>query len=161
MKTKLCTLIMIAGMTVSLAAQTTTQYNYDVAGNRVKRWLTSSKQLVAPDSSNKSTEFEDIESFILANRNQGHTEELVNNRDSREVKVFPNPFQEKLEIQAGNAFLEGYEIRIYDGSGKLFLSASSNQGNSQIDLSHALAGTYYLALLPKGGKRIYWKLVKG
>lgn len=159
MKTAICTWIMIAVIPAYMTAQSTVNYNYDEAGNRVKRWLTTSKQLIAPDSSNKTTVPEDIQSFILASENQGESA-VVENPGTGEARVFPNPVKEFLEIQPGNSFRKGYEVLLYDGSGKVFYSSKSVMGNTQINMSRAMAGPYYLALIPKDGKRIYWKLIK-
>jgi hypothetical protein len=160
MKKQIYTLIMLAGIAMSVSAQQTVYYKYDDAGNRIKRSLSASKLLTVPDSSNNKTVEEEINTLILAFQ-QPEQMAGIESSSTGEIKVFPNPIEEKLNIQFSNVDYEvGYNIQLFDGSGKLFYIGQSNKEHSEIDMQNAGAGVYYLVVVTKEGKRNFWKMIK-
>ena len=151
---------MIAGLSAPLFAQQTVYYKYDDAGNRTRRSLSSSKLLTVPDTSNKKTVEEEINTFILTSQQPEQTAG-IETTTTGDIKVFPNPVQEKLNIQFSNMASDaGYRILLYDGSGKLFYNGQSNAEHSEIDMQNAGAGAYYLVIVGHDGRRNYWKMIK-
>ena len=145
-------------------------FQYDASGNRVKRWIS---QPIAPPQNNPSANnntaiADDVNSLALSkgegtnspNSIQGG--ELANSKLlTSDIKVFPNPVQDKLNVQfKGSADAEGCSLQIFDGAGKLFSRVAELKNNNEINMQQAKTGTYFLIIINKEGKRMYWKLVK-
>jgi hypothetical protein len=130
-------------------------YSYDAAGNRDHRWLA---QPIAPpqnssNHNNASAIIEDINKMALTKTN-----EIINEGS---IKVFPNPLQHKFNIEFNaNSSPEGKHLEIYDGNAKLFYRLSTLTNLTSIDMKQAKSGTYYLLIIDKDGKSLYWKLIK-
>lgn len=80
---------------------------------------------------------------------------------SDENLIFPNPFNENLNVFLTDEFLENIKVKIYSGLGKLVLSKESqlNNGLLQINTSKLKPGVYYLNL-HFNGKTIKRKVIK-
>lgn len=167
MKTKksITILAMLMLLQVAVSAQNI-HFKYDASGNRVKRWIS---QPIAPPQNNPSANnntaiADDVNSLISSN-----TSTSLNNPASTslskltegDIKVFPNPVQDKLNVQfKGSADAEGCSLQIFDGAGKLFSREAVLKNNNEINMQQAKAGTYFMIIINKEGKRLYWKLVK-
>ena len=165
MKKSITILAMLMLLQVSVSAQNI-HFQYDASGNRVKRWIS---QPIAPPQNNPSANnntviSDDVNSLISSN-----TSTSLNNPASTslskltegDIKVFPNPVQDKLNVQfTGSADAEGCSLQIYDGAGKLFSREAELKNNNEINMQQAKTGTYFLIIINKEGKRLYWKLVK-
>ena len=82
-------------------------------------------------------------------------------RKSGDAKLLITPVQYKLNVQFnGTAKPEGCSLQIYDGAGRLFHSQAALQNHTEVDMQQANTGNYYLVIITKEGKRLYWKLVK-
>jgi hypothetical protein len=69
--------------------------------------------------------------------------------------------QYKLNVQFnGTATAKGCSLQLYDGAGRLFYKDASLKNQTEVDMQQAKAGNYYLLVLTKEGKRLYWKVVK-
>ena len=159
MKTKktITILAMLMLLQVAVSAQNI-HFQYDASGNRVKRWIS---QPIAPPQNNPSANnntviSDDVNSLISSN-----TSTSLSKLTEGDIKVFPNPVQDKLNVQfKGSADAEGCSLQIYDGAGKLFSREAELKNNNEINMQQAKTGTYFLIIINKEGKRMYWKLVK-
>ena len=148
--------------TVAFAQLKTINYSYDASGNRVQRTITI-EQCIAPTPSNNKDSIialqDEIKGIINADTNLSPS-----NGDgiaSGDIKVFPNPVKYKLNVQfKGTASSEGCKLQIYDGLGKLFYSQDAQQTQTEINMEAAKKGAYFMVVVTKEGKRLYWKLVK-
>ena len=170
MKTKksITILSMLMLLQVAVSAQNI-HFQYDASGNRVKRWIS---QPIAPPQNNPSANnntaiADDVNSLALSkgegtNSNSIQGGELASSKLlTSDIKVFPNPVQDKLNVQfTGSADAEGCSLQIYDGAGKLFSREAELKNNNEINMQQAKTGTYFLIIINKEGKRMYWKLVK-
>ena len=108
-------------------------------------------------SINSLIEADSLASASLSN----HTSASLSNLSEGDIKVFPNPVQYKLNVQfKGTADAEGCSMQIYDGAGRLFHKQDAMQNHTEVDMQQANTGNYYLVIITKEGKRLYWKLVK-
>ena len=157
MKKTITILAMLMLLQVSVSAQNI-HFQYDAPGNRVKRWIS---QPIAPPQNNPSANnntviSDDVNSLISSN-----TSTSLSKLTEGDIKVFPNPVQDKLNVQfTGSADAEGCSLQIYDGAGKLFSREAELKNNNEINMQQAKTGTYFLIIINKEGKRLYWKLVK-
>ena len=157
MKKTITILAMLMLLQVSVSAQNI-HFQYDASGNRVKRWIS---QPIAPPQNNPSANnntaiADDVNSLISSN-----TSTSLSSQSEGDIKVFPNPVQDKLNVQfTGSADAEGCSLQIYDGAGKLFSREAELKNNNEINMQQAKTGTYFLIIINKEGKRLYWKLVK-
>ena len=86
---------------------------------------------------------------------------IVTNTETSAIKIFPNPVTEIVNVQfTGMANYEGSSLKIYDGTGKLFLNKEALQQHNEISMQSASKGTYFMVIITKDKKRQYWKLVK-
>ena len=161
MKTNtITTLILLLLLQVAVKAQTTTvNYTYDASGNRVSRTFIV-QPIAPPQNNNNNTVVQSINSLInTASPDPSKGGELGATADN--ISVFPNPVQYKLNVQfKGTAEAEGCSMQIYDGAGRLFHKQDALQNQTEVDMQQANTGNYYLVIINKEGKRLYWKLVK-
>jgi hypothetical protein len=66
--------------------------------------------------------------------------------DLLDVKIFPNPSQGFIYINASNLGLQEYEIFIYDAVGKLVVS---DKNSTNINISDLQNGVYYITIQPE------------
>ena len=157
MKKSITILAIFILLQVSVSAQNI-HFQYDASGNRVKRWIS---QPIAPPQNNPSANnntviSDDVNSLISSN-----TSVSLSSQSDGDIKVFPNPVQDKLNVQfKGSADAEGCSLQIFDGVGKLFSREAELKNNNEINMQQAKTGTYFLIIINKEGKRMYWKLVK-
>ena len=86
---------------------------------------------------------------------------IVTNTETSAIKIFPNPVTEIVNVQfTGMANYEGSSLKIYDGTGKLFLNKEALQQHNEISMQSASKGSYFMVIITKDKKRQYWKLVK-
>ncbi len=151
---KITITILLLLIQVAVFAQTTVNYTYDASGNRItRRIITVYKMAIA-----KSTPNDSIPTITDAIKSLTTADGTISEGD---IKVFPNPVQEKLNVQFnGTATSEGCSLQLYDGVGKLFYKESTMQNLTEVDMQQAKTGMYYLVVVCKDGKRLYWKVVK-
>jgi len=139
---------------------TTVNYEYDESGNRISRTITvtfmmQSEYKKPADTNN--TIAADINGLLNADKLKS-TKPAIAEGD---IKVFPNPVKDKLNVQFnGTATSEGCSLQLYDGAGKLFYKDGSMQMLTEVNMQQAKAGMYYLVMVCKDGKRLYWKVAK-
>jgi parallel beta-helix repeat protein len=92
-------------------------------------------------------------SYVLKSPTTG----LIDNLESKETIVFPNPFMEILNI--GNA--EGYQdFQVLNLQGQLKMSGSLAEGENRLDVTNFTPGIYFLGLMDSDKKSRYIKVVK-
>jgi len=167
--TKTITLILLFIILQLTVNAQTVNYVYDESGNRVQRWMEPPQQIAPPqNNANDSilTIATEISSIIAADSmfSKGEEEKGTTGLTfltEGDIKVFPNPVQEKLNVQFnGTAKPEGCSLQIYDGAGRLFYNAGSMQLLTEVNMQAAKKGVYFLVVQTKDGKRLYWKLIK-
>lgn len=168
MKTKTIFMLIML-LQIAASAQTIIHYDYDATGNRVKRWLQPPLPVAPPQcnsTANKPTVAEDINCLLIADSisitdiAKGNANGIAVLAEG-DIKIFPNPMQEKLNIQfKGTAKSDGCSLQLFDGSGKLFYSKAGMQILNEVNMQTAKKGVYFLLVIDKEGKRLYWKLVK-
>lgn len=166
MKTKktITILAILMLLQVSVSAQNI-HFKYDASGNREKRWVS---QPIAPPQNNPSANnntviSDDVNSLISTAPASlsSNTSTSLSSQSEGDIKVFPNPVQDKLNVQfKGSADAEGCSLQIYDGAGKLFSREAELKNNNEINMQQAKTGTYFMIIINKEEKRMYWKLVK-
>jgi hypothetical protein len=72
------------------------------------------------------------------------------------IKVYPNPAKDYLVINFGNySSMAGYEINIFDISGKSVYSSTINKANETIDLNTwTVKGVYFIKIIDKSNNQI-------
>jgi YD repeat-containing protein len=144
-------------------------FEYDESGNRINRTITvtyiggiggeiaETESVIKNPSDATNTIITDISGLINADKLK-NTKPAIAEGD---IKVFPNPVQDKLNVQFnGTATAEGCSIQLYDGAGKLFYKDGNMQNLTEVNMLQAKAGMYYLVVVCKDGKRLYWKVAK-
>ncbi len=162
-------LLMLILFQIAASSQNTIHYDYDATGNRIKRWMLPPQPLMSPpnNSNNKNTTVaEDINALISANsfsqtKIETDISSDITNIAEREIKVFPNPLLEKLNIALnGLADATTYNLQLFDSGAKLYYQENAIQNLTEINMHKAHQGVYYLVIQAKDGKRMFWKLVK-
>jgi len=150
------------------AVLTKINYEYDANGNRINRTViveyiegmppTVFANTNPTDSTNETLCFSAGVIDSISNNKTNITNEVLNG----DIKVFPNPVQEKFYVKfTGTSNAVGCTMQIYDGVGKIFYQATASQNQTEINMSQAKAGIYYLVIITKEGKRLWWKVAKG
>ena len=172
MKKTITLLTMLILLQVLVKAQTVT-YTYDASGNRIHRTL-STKKLSSPQKNTNDstiTVANDIQSIIAEDTNISSVKGVVGGENGNvngitalnegDINVFPNPVQDKINVQFnGSVTAEGCSLQLYDGAAKLFFKTDAMQKLTEVNMHEAKAGIYYLVVVSKEGKRLYWKVVK-
>ena len=81
------------------------------------------------------------------NLTSGMSPTLIN----EEVRVFPNPFREKLYVKFSDQYSD-YEIVILTMQGKVIKSLKRNDGVMEIDTSNLIPGLYILEIKQRQSK---------
>jgi hypothetical protein len=71
-----------------------------------------------------------------------------------EVKLYPNPVQQQLNLQIGDLRGQQAHIRLLDGQGRILLHQTTRQDRVRIDLKAQAAGMYLLEIVTPD--RYYW-----
>lgn len=72
-----------------------------------------------------------------------------------EVNVFPNPTTDLINVKINQTDLKGYDIKLFDISGKILYSKNIKSNNNQLDLSQYNAGQYILKVSNKKSTRSF------
>ncbi len=123
----------------------TVTFTYDNSGNRTRRWI----EVGEMKESAADTSFLPIKEFRP-------TAEL---KALSDVRVFPNPVAEALNVVIGLSGEATATARVCDIQGRPVLSVPVLSAHHILDLSGLAPGTYLLLLQCAGEQRV-WKLVK-
>ncbi len=83
---------------------------------------------------------------------------LNGNQNQSELRVFPNPSKDVINIQTSNSIFNKYIIT--DVTGRVELSGAINSFNTQVDISMLSAGTHLVKLVSKYGTEGVQRFVK-
>jgi hypothetical protein len=132
------------------AAQTTVMFDYDAAGNRIKRWI-SVKELKSSDSL-----FTDPALYqVLA----GLPADEPSIAGYRATQVYPNPVERILTVAPGSEATAVCRYRLLDTQGRLLEDETTDSYPFRINMQQLQAGTYYLHL-QSGELNQLFKLIK-
>lgn len=84
---------------------------------------------------------------------------VENNPDFTYVNIFPNPFENEIQMVTDSNQQEKIAIKIFDLTGKLLLSKDNLSTVETLDLSHLYRGSYFVKTT-KGNKSEIRKIVK-
>ncbi len=147
-------LIILTGLVLilpfAILAQTTVKFEYDAAGNRIKRWL-EVKELKSSDSL--------IADPTLYSLMADISDEATLGENSRETQVFPNPVERILTVAPGSEAVAICRYRLLDTQGRLLEDETTESYPFRINLQHRQAGTYYLHLQSSELNQLF-KLIK-
>jgi hypothetical protein len=125
-------------------------FEYDAAGNRVRRFLIVDLCPGCPNPNGNRTAPQEKDSVTVGP-----------NQQSLSIKVFPNPTDKDITVQ-----INGFELlsetpllTMSDVNGKIVLTRQLNSNNSLIDLSELTRVTYYLYVNTEYNKMTY-KVIK-
>lgn len=115
------------------------EYSYDEAGNRIKRNL------------------------VVLNPGGGSSrmaQQVVEEQLTPDLKltVYPNPVKELLNLKVDGDF-QSYDISLTDLSGKVFLTKTIKESNTQLNFSDYPKGIYILRT-GLNNQFIEWKIVR-
>lgn len=125
-------ILLLSLSTLPLLAQNV-GYSYDAAGNRIARGL----------SANRDT------SFLVGNT------AMASN-----IKVYPNPTQDILQVDVGKELPSDAQVLLYDTQGRLLLEqALPSYGSTTLQVAAYPTGTYLLQVRTKE-EQWQWTVVK-
>ncbi len=79
--------------------------------------------------------------------------------DHMDIKIFPNPVSDKLQIQTNSLFQAPFLLTLFNSQGKLMIAKQIDQQESIIDLTELPQGLYFVKL-SMGEKSERIKLLK-
>lgn len=124
-------------------SQQTVHFDYDLAGNRVLRYI-SAKELKAGDSLFLSPTMPDIP-----------MDELVAEGEAAFI-VYPNPTPDGITIEHTGIAISGkLHYTLYDSQSKVQLQGNSNAAKTTLDLQQLQSGTYLLRLGFDGKMQVF------
>lgn len=125
-------------------------YDYDNAGNRVKRYII----------------VEEIDNVVKGEFRSGKEDESLGKEDKAiseeevSIKVYPNPTTGIVNVDIANVDeTENNTLHLYDSRGELITSRKRLQGNNVIDFMNTPNGIYILKL-NIGDKEKSYKIIK-
>jgi len=124
-------------------SQSTYEFGYDAAGNRVSRAVILLKSAA-------------IGKGASATADESPLVERVGNHTAR---IYPNPTKGVLSIELAPVDTRQAIVSVYDITGKLLRRRKPVSGSCEVDLSPFPAGTYIL-MIATGQEGREWKIVK-
>ena len=140
-------LVTVLMFTISskITAQSTISYDYDAAGNRIKRHVIILPSVKADTSDQTKKSKQEIYEETLA---------------GQKIIIYPNPTKGQLLVDIqGYAEESRIELYVYSLTGELLISQSSSSKNNSLDLSIYPAGIYVLKVTVDN-KSNKWKVIK-
>ena len=155
MKQQICLIVCFLSIFSLMKGQSSRQYDYDEAGNRVLRTVFV---LSAPNSSPKQQKSNDLPPDTEESDELGIV--YVDKVGDIALKIFPNPTTSvvELQIEGEHGEIEG-TVTFYNLSGAKIGEQRITSYRTEIDMSSYSVGTY-LATVVINGKKNYWKVVK-
>ena len=142
-------ILLIIFVTNIVSAQCYIQYTYDASGNRIKREYVGCSAKPAPKD-----HVEEMVNALLSDSILGVRTEIIRNDLENNIRVYPNPTFDKLNIQSDHADL----IRLYTITtlnGQQIIEGSILDHTTLVDLSNYLPGTYILTIRSPDHQIIY------
>ena len=97
-----------------------------------------------------------LDSNEIKSMYSGSTANVQNDNSNSTIKVYPNPAKDRLVIDLGNSpSVAGYEINIFDVTGKSVYNSTISKSYETIDLNTwSGKGIYFIRIFDKQGNRI-------
>lgn len=111
--------------------------------------------LASMQAANGAFTFSETNNFCIGQSNVG-----VNELDSDNFTVYPNPSNGIFNVSMNNAIEEDFSVSVLDVTGRVVVSNTMNQNSFTIDLAGAAAGTYTVSIQTTNGittKRVVLK----
>lgn len=130
------------------------KYEYDAAGNRVKRYEPSSQQPARQMNIDDDEQTIDI----FDEQTTGIYEEEL---PEMKISVTPNPTNGILQVQISHAeTLQGAEIRLYSPQGTLIRQVDNLSEITTLDISSQPNGIYIMQVVLDNKEISTWKIIK-
>lgn len=84
----------------------------------------------------------------------------INEIQSMEVSIYPNPATEELYYEFGNKLNDNYRIQIIDLEGKILYTDSISNSNGKIEVSAIKNGYYFFTILNSSGEFVVKQFTK-
>ncbi len=145
---KIILLLIIAGISNILSAQTTYEFGYDNTGNRILRHVVELRHTQTNNNSNN------------ANNSDSTTLPQTATMGDMQISVMPNPTAGNLQISITNLpeAVQG-GITVWDLNSKEIYKQDGIYATNKIDLSKQQKGIYMMQIRV-GSKKSEWKVVK-
>lgn len=130
-------LFSLISCSLGMSAQTKIGYNYDAAGNRVKRELVLSRS--QSQESKRSVAYSDV-------------------LGDHQIQIVPNSKSGKVKVAALDGKLQ-FSVMVYNVSGQNVQTLKDVRGQAEVDLSNNPNGIYVL-VLEVGQEKTTWKIMK-
>jgi len=161
LKQSITIMVLLASLYIATAQQNI-KYDYDNAGNRIKRYVVVLKSLSIPveqdDTLAETIEQTNIETVI---NNDLLTEEpSVQSMEGSNYEIYPNPTKGMLIVKIvpfNNS--QSNQLKVIDLMGKTILFLPILQETNYIDLTQQVAGSYYLIIQTPQEKK-EWLIIK-
>ncbi len=125
------------------AQQLNYEYDYDNAGNRIKRGIVRLE--------NRRND---------EDRQETHLAQLTDSLfDGNAIRIFPNPTEGIVRLEVENGTVQFKRFRLFDLSGRLIDEGTQKESSLRIDLSGEPNGTYILEVWLEDTQRSY-KIIK-
>lgn len=148
MKTTLLLIVLLVIQVVGLSQNI--KYEYDFAGNRVKRTIYLKSATIPKDTAQLA---------IAAGLNEEKIE-FTETLGEQEIKIYPNPTRGELKVTISR-LVQGETARllVYNASGALILQKENLSTSNDINLSSQKPGMYIMRII-LGPNTSEWKIVK-
>jgi len=148
-------------LSVQAAAQVNIGYTYDVAGNRIAKYVTT--PMAAPEQVEPAfPEYVQAENEKTVNGETENGERINAQTDNvgTEISVYPNPTIDGVTVRtSATDETTTTEIALYNTNGNRLVSRKSKTELTQIDMSKLPAGAYIMKI-SGNGKTVEWKIIK-
>jgi len=120
------------------------------SGYKFVNWMTESKSIVSTENPYRFTAVESL--LLIANFEEENILHIEDN-DTEEILVYPNPTTGELTIKWTSGRVDKWtSVEIFDASGKMQKAESRKQNDSLvINISHLCAGVYFIQLQTERG----------
>lgn len=162
MKKQLLFLISSVGLLITANttfAQTNFQFEYDAAGNRIQRKIivdAAARRTNVNTDKNKAA-FSDNQSTSKKKTNAAGTDEAGNYFD---VKVYPNPAQDKLNIEFDAKDNVTMHYYLSDSNGRVLVEKENVNQRDEVNMSGYQPGIYVLSITDNNNKQYEYKISK-
>ena len=120
---------------------------------------------VTPDCGAAFSDTSNTITILVGGAKEAPVTTVVNDVDGKEsIKLYPNPVQSRINVEAKNIENGKMDINIFDQVGRVVINktteVSNNEMNEQLDMQSLPAGIYIVSLTDANGKNMVMKCVK-
>lgn len=140
-------------------SQTKVGYDYDLNGNRIKRYFTGLRQAnehgpAAVDSALAAP------AVPSATANPKTAGELAL---EHEIRVYPNPTKDLVNVamsRNGKGEIKAAQLYLIDNNGRVLDSKTHKDAEISFDMSKSPPGNYYLKIVFESGETLSYNIIK-